>query len=232
MPRLRLGTWNLHSWVGAGGKRQPQRAMRVLGGMDPDVLALQEASMPTLNEYAPAKEFLEKHTGLYAGIGFTLVREDAHFGNALLSKLPYKELRNHDISYSGREPRGVIEAVIETGGATVQIMATHLGLRSRERLRQAETILDLAQPKTFDCIILMGDFNEWHPASKAMQRLRTVFATPATPRTFPARLPLLALDRILATPNGVLQNVAVFKDHDARLASDHLPLVAELAIGQ
>jgi hypothetical protein len=53
--------------------------------------------------------------------------------------------------------------------------------------------------------------------------------TPA-PASFPARLPLLALDRIWIKPREFLLSVAAHNTPLARLASDHLPVVARIAL--
>jgi endonuclease/exonuclease/phosphatase family metal-dependent hydrolase len=50
--------------------------------------------------------------------------------------------------------------------------------------------------------------------------------TPTLP-TFPAGLPLLALDRVWVHPRAALRALRV---HRTRVASDHLPLVADLEI--
>ena len=48
------------------------------------------------------------------------------------------------------------------------------------------------------------------------------------PASFPARLPMLPLDRILAWPKPLVSEVEVHDSPLARVASDHLPLTARL----
>jgi endonuclease/exonuclease/phosphatase family metal-dependent hydrolase len=48
------------------------------------------------------------------------------------------------------------------------------------------------------------------------------------PASFPARLPVLPLDRILSWPRGLVTDVEVHDSPRARIASDHLPLTARL----
>jgi hypothetical protein len=52
--------------------------------------------------------------------------------------------------------------------------------------------------------------------------------TPAPP-TFPSKLPVFALDRLWVRPRNLLRRLAVHASPLARIASDHLPLVATLA---
>ena len=54
------------------------------------------------------------------------------------------------------------------------------------------------------------------------------FVKPPAPATFPARWPVLALDRIWVRPRRRLERVFVHRSPTARVASDHLPVVAWL----
>ena len=48
--------------------------------------------------------------------------------------------------------------------------------------------------------------------------------------TFPARRPMLALDRVWAHPGHILRNLEAHRSALARVASDHLPLIATLEL--
>jgi endonuclease/exonuclease/phosphatase family metal-dependent hydrolase len=52
------------------------------------------------------------------------------------------------------------------------------------------------------------------------------------PPSFPARLPIFALDRILGWPQGLVGGVSAHDSPLARIASDHLPLTAWLRLGE
>ena len=80
-------------------------------------------------------------------------------------------------------------------------------------------------------MLLMGDLNEWYLWGRPLRWLHSHFReTPAAPPTFPARQPVLALDRIWVAPAGSLRRLRRHVSPLARVASDHLPLVAELII--
>lgn len=49
-------------------------------------------------------------------------------------------------------------------------------------------------------------------------------------RTFPARRPVFAFDRILVEPGSALQSFQVHDSALARVASDHLPVKAVVAL--
>lgn len=63
----------------------------------------------------------------------------------------------------------------------------------------------------------------------ALRMLVTHFRAAPAQRTFPSRLPVFALDRIWMHPADRLIDVTVHRSTRARVASDHLPLVARIA---
>ena len=76
----------------------------------------------------------------------------------------------------------------------------------------------------------MGDFNEWRVGRRsALQGLAPKFGPlQAAIRSFPARFPLLALDRIVAYPADLIASVELHDSPLARVASDHLPIKASV----
>jgi len=78
----------------------------------------------------------------------------------------------------------------------------------------------------------MGDLNEWFLWGRPLRYLQRHFKSGPAPATFPARFPLFALDRIWVEPRENLVSVKTVNNSLTRLASDHLPLVAELGSGR
>ena len=76
----------------------------------------------------------------------------------------------------------------------------------------------------------MGDLNEWFLWGRPLRRLHRYFVETPALATFPSRLPCLALDRVWAHPRSMLASLAVHRSEIARVASDHLPIVATLAV--
>jgi endonuclease/exonuclease/phosphatase family metal-dependent hydrolase len=78
---------------------------------------------------------------------------------------------------------------------------------------------------------LIGDLNEWYLWGRPLRWLHSHFReTLATPATFPARRPVFALDRIWVARAGSLRGRRRHASPLARVASDHLPLVAEVTL--
>lgn len=232
---LRVASYNVHSWVGLDGRCDPERVVDVLRELDADVVALQEARALCADSPTEPLAGLCDEAGYQLLEGPTLLRGGASYGNVLLSRLPIREFARIDLTVPRREPRGALAAAIEHGGSVVQLVATHLGLRARERERQVTKLLDwvartvaTAAP---DVVSLMGDFNEWRPRAATLRRIESTFGPSAAPRTFPASKPWLRLDRIWVLPGLAVRGSArVHRSERARRASDHLPVVVDLEL--
>lgn len=119
--------------------------------------------------------------------------------------------------------------------AALRVIATHLGLRPAERRAQVQRLLARVRqgdhPPEHPPLptVLLGDINEWLLWGRPLRWLHRWFEATPAPATFPSRWPLLALDRIWVRPRTRLLRVYRYADAHARLASDHLPLIAEIA---
>lgn len=224
---LRVVSYNIHRCVGNDGVESVERIGAVLREMSADIIALQEVGTG-LGRAADVAQTLAAAVDYHLTSGVTLTDSRGDYGNALLTRVPPGSVQRHDISVRGREPRGIIEARLHWNEQPVQVMATHLGLRPRERQRQIERLLSLRETDPDTLKILLGDFNEWYPFSSLLRRLARAFGPMAAPATFPARRPLLSLDRLWVHPVSALRRLTVHRSATARVASDHLPLVAEL----
>jgi endonuclease/exonuclease/phosphatase family metal-dependent hydrolase len=81
-----------------------------------------------------------------------------------------------------------------------------------------------------ETVILLGDINEWVSMSPWLRDLHSHLGKSHCPRTFPSRFPLLALDRIWVRPKDNLQSIRAHKSALSRIASDHLPVVADIIL--
>ena len=225
--RLKLATYNIHRCIGADGLALPERILSVLNEMNADVIALQEVELhhePALNLLA----YLARHTGLTPIAGPTITHAESGYGNAMLTRLPILAVRRIDLSLPDRDPRGAIDMRLDWQGHQLHLIATHLGLNPGERRHQVRRLLKLLDVSGDDLTILMGDINEWFLWGRPLRWLNRVFPVSQRRRTFPARWPLFALDRIWVYPPAVLAGVATHDSKLARVASDHLPLQAVL----
>jgi endonuclease/exonuclease/phosphatase family metal-dependent hydrolase len=223
---LTIATWNIHGAVGADGRFAPQHIVDVLKEVGADIVALQEVPLGG-GDFPNVLKMVQAATG-YEGLGGpTFKVGDRVFGNAILSRYPIKAARSVNLSVGKHEPRGALDADVSCHGHPLRVVATHLGLRPAERSSQIARLL-----QTFDTgempVILLGDINEWFVWGKSLRRLVSHFESVPAPKTFPSRWPLFALDRIWIRPRHRLVHVDVHATPLARLASDHLPLIAHI----
>ena len=175
-------------------------------------------------------EVLAHLVGLTAVSGPTIERADGHFGNAILTRLPIRAVRKLDLTFRRREPRGAIDVDFDVAGTHVRVIATHLGLLPRERRHQVQRILETVAEQREGVIVLLGDINEWLVAGRPLRWLHRRFGQCRAQRTFPAWFPLFALDRIWVHPQDALLRFEVKTTAEAKVASDHLPVRAELLL--
>lgn len=234
-PRLRVATYNIHACVGVDRRRDPSRIAAVLREIDPDIACLQEVDArqrrdPCADQWA----YLGAATGLSVVAGSAISARRGRFGNAILTRFPVLSVRTIDLSVGDYEPRGAIDADLLVGDRILRVLATHFGLRLAERRWQAGRLMAALgetpagnRPEPH-AVLLMGDLNEWRGRRGCLRALDRHLGSGAVPRTFPSWLPVLPLDRIYAAGPAVLREVLVYRSPLARLASDHLPLVADL----
>ena len=229
---LRAATWNIHGCIGTDGIYAPQRVAEVISGLTPDVIALQEVDDRLPRQYDhPQFRYLLQATGLHGVAGPTLRDHDGHYGNAVLSRFPLEAVHRIDLSVPPHEPRGALRVLVRHSEGAVWVIATHLGLNLRERREQIRRLLrEVAGIQRGTPMLLLGDFNEWLPIEgPRLRRLTAGLPLCITGRTFPSKFPLLPLDRIYAGPQPTRAEGRTCRDMAARLASDHLPVVASIS---
>ena len=229
--RLRVATWNVHSCVGRDGRHDPARTSSVLAELGADVVALQEFRYPAdiaLETRTPV--VLSALESYECALGPTETRATQCFGNLLLSRHPIRELRRLDLSHGWREPRGALLATLDVGGVPLHVIATHLGLWLSERRRQVQRILQAIEELESDFLVILGDFNDWLPGRSLVHALDQRLGRAPSPRSFPVGFPLMALDRIWVHPRAALRELAPHVTTASRMASDHLPILAELEL--
>ncbi|HEY1075279.1 MAG TPA: endonuclease/exonuclease/phosphatase family protein [Fontimonas sp.] len=240
-------TLNIHKGFSTFNRRLVLHELRdAVRATDADVVFLQEvigehALHSTLHPRWPQTshyEFLADSTWSDYAYGRNAVYPEGHHGNALLSKYPIRRYANHDISVAGREPRGLLHCVVAVPGLSdeLHLVCVHLDLHARQRRRQLGLLCELIDREVPPAapLVIAGDFNDWtlhaHDRLRVCSDLREVFVERhgKAARTFPARWPLLRLDRIYVR-NVQVRSEAVLKLKPWSHLSDHAGLLAEIA---
>ena len=226
---VRVLTWNVHGGVGLDGVRDFSRIVDRIAAIDADIVALQEVEGRNRGGRSLPMAIIRDRLGHEGISASTITAPDGDYGQVLLCRWPLVEVVTHDLSIGRFEPRRAIAATARTPAGELRVVATHLGLRFGERSQQVRALcaaLDDERPT-----VLMGDFNDWIRYRSAQIFLEQELPEFTTLRTYPARVPLFALDRIFCRPAGMLVSAEVCRSE--RLYSDHLPLAAtlQLAVG-
>jgi endonuclease/exonuclease/phosphatase family metal-dependent hydrolase len=242
-PKLRVATYNVHGCVGVDRQRSEARIAEVIAQLSVDIIGLQELDFSRRRSAGVDQtRMIAEQLGWHSYFHPAMRRDDEHYGNAVLSRYPLTFRRAVELPGTApffcRENRAAIEMNVETNLGIVHVINTHLGLGMRERLLQAQLFASAEWQAAIagDApLILLGDFNSLpgsrpHRAlAQSLRDARELVQTMRPIRTFPTWFPALAVDHIFV--NAALQplSLTVHRSPVARIASDHFPLVAELA---
>ncbi len=187
----------------------------------------------------PQYEFLADTIWPQFAYGQNAVYPHGDHGNAILTKFPILHHENRDVSIGPPEKRGLLHCVLDLPGRTeaLHVICCHLGLREAHREKQLHLMCQMiADEVPHDAPLLVaGDFNDWRERADGIlsqgAKLDNAFAQGDhdTPRTFPARCPLLRLDRIY-TRNVSVEAPRVLTGRPWSHLSDHAPLVARITL--
>jgi endonuclease/exonuclease/phosphatase family metal-dependent hydrolase len=233
---LRIATYNIHRCRGLDGRTRPDRIAAVIRSIGADVVALQEVVGAGPRGGGHAEEI-----GAALGMGWIMssarLLRGHQFGNTVLSRLPITQHLEHDLSWKTCEPRRLQRVDVSVNGSTLHVYNVHLGTALLERRHQAERLAEIVTdrhvpgPK-----LVLGDFNEWMRGlvtSTLSARLNSVDLRNylSRRRTYPGVFPLLHLDHIYYAGHVEILGVELPRTRLALVASDHLPLVADVRVG-
>lgn len=227
-PVLRIASYNLQKCVGLDMRRRPDRSLAVIGALGAGIVVLQEAD----KRLPPRPAALPHDMAIAAGWRVADFGEPGGslgwHGNAMLLAPGIGVRDSAHLDLPGLEPRGAIRADLDTPIGPLRVVGVHLGLIRRYRLLQLGAIMrDLSRLSPLPTIIA-GDFNEWggtRPLDVVTPGLRLA----PSPPSFPAPRPIAALDRFALSPDLRITSIGSHRDSPARIASDHLPIWADVA---
>lgn len=243
---ITITSYNMHKGMSALNRKvQLNNMADSLQKLNTDVLFLQEVQGEHKHRYHKFSEFpdtphydiLGKHLSFHSSYGKNAIHPHRHHGNAILSRLPIKTHHNLNISVNKIEKRGVLHCEILPEGWDMPLvcLCAHLNLREPDRIKQYQAIFEYVSQKInpIQPMIIAGDFNDWRFKSslslgKALN-LKEVFIDTdgKRPKTFPARMPFLSLDRVY-TRNLEILNTQIHNNKHWQQLSDHLPLSVQV----
>ena len=233
---VRVCTYNIHRGRGLDGRTRLERIAGVLAGIDADIIALQEVIGAS-----PLKAGQAAELGAALGMGWVMAPtrhlRTALFGNVVLTRFPVRHHVQYDLTWKTCEHRGVQRVDVALEDDTLHFYNVHLGTSLMERRHQAARLATLVHDRRVTGPkIILGDFNEWARGiakDVLAERLQSIDLSKhlSRRRTYPGFFPILHLDHIYYEGEVEVLKVTLPKDRMAKMASDHLPLVADLKIG-
>ncbi len=229
---LRIASYNVHKCLGLDRRRRPERVAEVLSALGADILALQEVDHRLGDRPAAlSRSLAEEATGLTALPAALGPKSCGWHGQTLLVRPALTLLRLTRLELPGLEPRGALLADLDSGAAgLLRIVAVHLALMSRYRRMQLAAIGAALSHLPPMPTAIIGDFNEWSPRRGA-EALGPGFRLHSPGPSFPAARPMGRLDRIALGPGLHLVAAGTHAATPAAVASDHLPIWADLTLG-
>ena len=244
---LVVGSYNIHGGVGSDGVRDLARIARVVNALGADIVALAGGGRVSAARMTPRRRRIRRrrrptpppswpgHTQMLAIRGFTMRRRGADYGNLVLTRFPPLSVRKLDLSVGRQEPRG-------RAGHHLR----HLGRpRAADRHPPGAGAGRAARP---------GEAHRRAGAHRRRRRRgrhaaagghqRVVGVRPAAALAAPllrgpgarrshVSRPAGRCSRWIGsgcTPSGRWSRYQVFRGPETRVASDHLPVRAELVL--
>lgn len=217
-PQLQVVTYNIHKGFSQFNQHMMVHELREqLRALGSDIVFLQEVQGMNSRHAEriknwpdePQQDFLAEDVWQAAAYGSNVIYDHGHHGNAILSRYPIVSSHNQDVTHLRFERRGLLHCAIKIPGMkkALHCVCVHLSLFARSRRRQLDALAcyleDIAEPDS--PLIIAGDFNDWRNEADELLAHRLglievfggVFGSPGSPgRSFPAKRPVLRLDRI------------------------------------
>ena len=245
---IKVLTYNIHKGFSASNLRFILHEIKSsLRYIDADVVFLQEVhgerniSKNRFDDWPNNQqfEFLADQVWHHHAYGKNAIYKSGHHGNAILSKYPFVEWENINVSLMRSASRSLLHGTIQLPRTNqkIHIICVHLGLFGVERERQLSTLAQRINSHVppNEPLIIAGDFNDWRGRAEhhlhqnlgvkeVFKNMRGAYA-----RTFPAWLPVLSMDRIYYRGLNVV-NCNHLQGQPWRRMSDHTPLFAEFKL--
>jgi endonuclease/exonuclease/phosphatase family metal-dependent hydrolase len=242
--RVRVLTYNIHRAIGVDRRFRPERVATIIRHYAPDLVLLQEVDdgVPRSRELDLARELSDELGLPHRAVGHNVSLRKGRYGNATLSRWPILRERNIDLTIAPLKRRGCQHTTIQLDHArAIDVFNLHLGLSARERGRQVGLLLASEEMRTISrshACLVGGDFNDWRsllePVLVEVFGFRCATRPPGLRsralRTYPSFSPRGPLDRLYFRGPIRLIECHTCRLAAARLASDHLPVLADFEL--
>lgn len=225
--KLNVMTFNIRHGRGLDGKVNLQRIVEVIKQEHIDIVTLNEVDrmFSIRSNFVDQSSWLANELKMDFVFGPALSLKRGDYGNAILSKLPIIKHENYIFRLKPpvAEPRAILEATISVDNSFISLLTSHFSIHPILHRKQLQFFLEYS---SYPCI-LMGDLNRGQN-SRSYRKLTGKYHDCSLNNplpTYPARGPRSRLDFIFVSKHFDVLQTRVIQSH----ASDHLPVVAQLA---
>ncbi|HJP11920.1 MAG: hypothetical protein CMK60_14045 [Proteobacteria bacterium] len=246
--KIRIITYNIHKCIGGVDRRYaPARIAEVIAHYGADLVLLQEVANRSPRSGGDRQvDLLGELLGFRHRAWFPNVRlrGGGEYGNGVLSHWRLTASENVDLTIAPKKRRSVLHVRIRVPvysqklsrprSRTIHLFNAHLGLSGIERRMQLKRLLNSTSVTGISeriPLVIAGDLNDiWGMLGRLILHPAGFQGSQGTIRTFPAYTPVRPLDGFYVKGDLELLNLMPSRLKLARLASDHLPLVADLLV--
>lgn len=242
---LKIMAYNIQHGADATTRVDLMRTAEAIRAVAPDIVFLSEVDQhwrrsgmvdqPQVLAEALGMPYVHFDPALVTRLpGVTNPGRTARYGNAFLSKVPFRQTGAVPLPRRGiNEPRNVLWVDVDVSGQTIRLFGTHLSLDTQERRTQLQTLGTLLTASPYPALVA-GDFNS--PPQRLKNEASFLWQTPWNDAhtamgqgqglTFPVPSPTSRIDYIFVHDRLMpALSLATTPDLDA---SDHYPVVVEL----
>lgn len=238
---MRLLSYNIHKGIGGRDRKyRLERVIDIIEQENPDIICLQEVDRQVARS---RHDDQAKILAEYFSVADSLYQLNVHlrtggYGNLVLSRWKFRSHHQISIRRKMKKPRGAQLVVVDTPEGHLHLVHWHLGLAERERHWQVQHLLThhLFRESHHLPTLIVGDFNDWRNMLCEGQLAQNGFGQVTAPisrfRSFPAYMAVGSLDKAFCRGDLTIRHARIVRTAAARRASDHLPLVIDLHLGE
>ncbi len=216
--------------MGLDRRRDPERIMAVLRELHADIVVLQEADRRLgAREAVLPRALIDDSPWRLAPVAKRAQSMGWH-GNAILVRRDLEIEECYALDFPTLEPRGAACTVIHHEGVRFRVVGTHLDLSGLRRRDQVRSMLGFLSGHGALSTVILGDFNQWGHTTGAMREFAADWKLLTPGPSYPSRAPIARLDRIVHCGGWACHATHVHHSALAAVASDHLPIHADLEL--
>jgi len=241
---LKVMSYNIHYGVGRDSVHSVNRIAKVIKESGADIVGLNEVDngFSQRSQFVNQAKLLADNLNMHHVFGAAISKEnyETGYGNVILSRYKPDNIQNYMLpTKEGEESRACLSAEFSINGKKIKFFVTHLHHKDNElRKKQIDSITEIAAGPIAS--IITGDFNHaadisqldtfWAGFKKRFHSAFDLAGTGDAETFYGAESKIIDFVFISNQLAHCVQKSYVLRSKTAQIASDHLPLIAEIMI--